>query len=773
MLLPLLLVLPLLRSVDPPSQHPRRWSDPATWPRHVIPRPHSDVVIPRGTSVLLDVSTPDLGTVRVEGELTPDTLSVELRATTILVTGRLSAGTTVRPHRSPFTITLLEAPTDTNSVVTKGLVVLPGGTLDLFGEPRTSWLHLDRTAGVGASAITLERSSGWRRGDRVVIAPSGMKQDDAEARTVKAVDGATLVLDAPLTAVHYGQRDTIAGRVVDLRAEVALLTRNIVLRGDSLSEIGGHGGHVLVHAGGAAHLDGVELYRMGQKGALARYAFHWHMAGHVTGQFVRRSSVWHSFNRCFTIHGTHDALLEDNVCYDHIGHGYFMEDGIETGNTLRHNLGLVSHRGTLISSDGAPATFWITNPDNTYENNTSAGSAGFGFWLSPPLHPTGASASDRIWPSRTPLRRFDGNVSHSSEGDGVHVESDASTFGPYNMDYRPRAGGDPGGAPVPAVFSRLTVYSASRGFWERGDHMRVEDGAFVGNGIGVHIGDAALTAEGVVTRTLIAGGSKLPVSPNAGPLRSGFLIYDGSVELSDVTFASFSAGAHAIAAVDGFDGRMSTRNGGRDLRFVDVPDDAKLYLSSAPKRDGERQATFADLDGSLSGVAGATLVSSKNPFALDASCTAVTAKWNSSACRSHYVSLRLIDGAHVAPATVTRDDGLVARFDGYTATNLALSVPVGRTYTVRPDSGALSLVAVETDGLQVGDVVTAAVQWAGADVRAVERRNGLTPVRRVSSIRELEQSPIDAVWFDASAHLVHVRVVGTADVKKCIILQTP
>jgi cell migration-inducing and hyaluronan-binding protein len=652
--------------------------------------------------------------------------------------------------------------------------VLPGGALDLFGDARTSWVHLEGTREIGASTITLERTTDWRPGDRIVIAPSSTMQADAELRTVKRVSGATLDLDAPLAAIHYGRRVAFGGRVVDLRAEVALLTRNIVIRGDSASEIAGHGGHVMVLAGGAAHLDGVELYRMGQKGVLARYAFHWHMAAHVPGQFVRRSSVWHSFNRCFTIHGTHDALLEDNVCYDHVGHGYFMEDGIETGNTLRHNLGLLSHPGTLIPSDKLPATFWITNPDNTYEHNVSAGSRAFGFWLSPPLHPTGASSTEHVWPSRTPLRQFDGNVSHSSEGDGIRVESDPSTFGSYNMDYRPRAGGDPNGAPATSVFSNLTVYRAGRGFWERGDHMRVEDGAFVGNYVGVHIGDAGLTAEGAVTRTLIAGGSDLPASPNVPPPRSGYLIYDGNVELSDVTFANFSGKSWALEAPDGFDGRMSARNGGRGIRFVNVPDDAKLHLALAPVRDGERQATFLDLDGSLSGVANTMIVSSKNPFALDESCTPLTASWNAAACRSRYVSLRLVNGARVGPATVTRDDAVSSRFDGYTADNLAITVPVGHTYTFRPDAGALPFLSVETDGLRAGDAVTAVVPWNAADVRALVPSERWAPVRRVSSRRELDQCETDAVWLDSSARQVHVRVIGTASqVEKLIVLQTP
>jgi hypothetical protein len=229
-----------------------------------------------------------------------------------------------------------------------------------------------------------------------------------------------------------------------------------------------------------------------------------------------------------------------------------------------------------------------------------------------------------------------------------------------------------------------------------------------------------------------------------------------------------------LMAPDGFDGRMSTRNGGRALRFVNVPEDAKLHLAAAPTYDGERQATYFDIDGSVSGVANAMLVSSRNPFAMDASCTPLAERWNAAACRSRYVSLRIVNGTHVAPATVTRDDGVVSRFDGYTRDNLALSVPVGHRYTFRPDLGAMPFVSVQTDGLRKGDDVTAVLPWNGTDVRALASGLSSAPVHRASSREELERCDTDAVWLDLSARQVYVRVVGSAsEIDKVILLQVP
>ena len=120
--------------------------------------------------------------------------------------------------------------------------------------------------------------------------------------------------------------------------------------------------------GGTLRVSGVTLRFMGQKSLLARYPMHWHMMGPVDGQYFAGSSVWRSFNRCVTVHGTDNARVESNVCYDHLGHGYFLEDGAETGNLIAGNLGLgtrTAGRRRPAPTDSRAATFWITNPDNT------------------------------------------------------------------------------------------------------------------------------------------------------------------------------------------------------------------------------------------------------------------------------------------------------------------------------------------------------------------------------------------------------------------------
>lgn len=99
---------------------------------------------------------------------------------------------------------------------------------------------------------------------------------------------------------------------------------------------------------------------------LGRYPIHFHLSGDVSGSYVRGCAIHHTFNRAVTVHGVTGLVVEHNVAYHIKGHAYFIEDGIETGNTIQYNLGVfVQSSSTLLTTDSTPATFWVTNPNNT------------------------------------------------------------------------------------------------------------------------------------------------------------------------------------------------------------------------------------------------------------------------------------------------------------------------------------------------------------------------------------------------------------------------
>ena len=58
-----------------------------------------------------------------------------------------------------------------------------------------------------------------------------------------------------------------------------------------------------------------------------------------------------------------------------------QEDGIETENRYLYNLGVLTRgSSSLLNTDQIPATFWITNPQNTFIGNAAAASRAYGFW---------------------------------------------------------------------------------------------------------------------------------------------------------------------------------------------------------------------------------------------------------------------------------------------------------------------------------------------------------------------------------------------------------
>jgi len=121
---------------------------------------------------------------------------------------------------------------------------------------------------------------------------------------------------------------------------------------------------------------------------MGRYALHFHLAGDVSGSYIRNSAIHRSTNRCITLHGTFNALLEGNVCLDNRGHNIYLEDGIEWGNHIVGNLVVNPKESATICTDdfdgqGGPAGLWITNPNNTYLDNTVVGAA-FGAWFTFP-----------------------------------------------------------------------------------------------------------------------------------------------------------------------------------------------------------------------------------------------------------------------------------------------------------------------------------------------------------------------------------------------------
>ncbi len=419
------------------------WQNPAIWPNSQLPSAADTVVIPAGLNIGLTGNIA-VKTLTINGSLKAVLgASIQLQAEWIMVAGNnalFEIGTSTVPFDSSCTITMVgtDDGDDIMGMGDKFIGAMNGAQVELHGQPKLSWTKLGATVSAGTNLITLATTVDWTVGDEIVIVSSNPDWEQAEQRTVTAVsaDSLTITLNSPLSYPHFSLVNSYTRSTdnktwsADLRAEIGLLTHNLKIEGDTYSLVNGFGGHMMCLFNSRMNASSIELHRMGQKGKLGRYPWHWHHV-HLSGagQYFKNSSVHQSFNRGITIHGTSYVNVEHNFFYDHIGHGVFLEDGSERFNTIKDNVVLLSKRplqGEQVTpSDNqlnevqnrTPASFWITNPNNYFEGNVAAGTQGTGFWFALPKSPIGSSAAMLIYagiePYREPLGLFRNNKAHS------------------------------------------------------------------------------------------------------------------------------------------------------------------------------------------------------------------------------------------------------------------------------------------------------------------------------------------------------------------------
>jgi hypothetical protein len=114
--------------------------------------------------------------------------------------------------------------------------------------------------------------------------------------------------------------------------------------------------------------------------------------------------------------------VELNVGYRVSGHNFFVEDGIETHNTIRNNLAIGSLAVTnMLQTDTSVASFWVTNPSNDFYGNHAAGSDFYGIWYEIKPNPDGPSATSDVCPIGNPLGSVHDNVAHSNVRFGFRI----------------------------------------------------------------------------------------------------------------------------------------------------------------------------------------------------------------------------------------------------------------------------------------------------------------------------------------------------------------
>ena len=610
----------------------------------------SNVTVPNDLTVSVDVSEITVGSLQIEGILEiPDVQDVEITASRIMIMGSgamLRAGSHASPFQNNLTITLTEPVGDEMNAPPMGyraLGVMFGGSLQLHGQAaaKTSWTQIDGDVEPGATSLQLVEATGWLPGDRIALAPSGEDPREAERFVITGVstDGLRVSFQPPLSHAHLGRALSYAGKTIDMRAEIALLSRNIVIR--NRPDESGPDGHpdnktgfhtMIMPDAGRVELVGVEFVGGGQIARPGRYPIHWHRnpaletqigprhweieAPNRKGDIVKRCSVHSSGQRGIVLHGVNGVRLEQNIVFDVWDHAYvFSEDGIEKDNELYDNLAILVKRKARnefafprndhTESDQAehrPCGFWGRNPFNPMVGNVAAGTVeGIGFFIDSQV------MSFDVLRLIQRVHAFDRDVvfttnrSHSNWFELVEGAA-IPTYGPKTRGHGLMVGDY--NAAFEAIFEDFQTYRNSvLGVWIEDDAHVLRD-AILTDSSGGFIAFRSRIEDVVFNqRSDNALGREPQVLGNrrypAGGLHMQSTGYGNHPNLNGVTFMNVEP-----AAVFTWASPLSS-DGGPSFSGIRLINTRAIYQGADPASfDG----TYTDLDGSLTGMGAGAII---------------------------------------------------------------------------------------------------------------------------------------------------------------------
>jgi hypothetical protein len=185
-LVPAVLLGSALTVVHAADDKATKWSDPATWPNSKVPVAGDKVTIGKDRNVILDVNTPALGGLSIDGKLSfSNDADLELSTEWIMLHGELAIGTEASPHTRKATITFTDNVKGEDVMAGMGDrgIMISGGTLNLHGDRTHTWSKLAATANAGAISIQVLDAKGWKVGDEIVLASTSAATPSRSTRS--------------------------------------------------------------------------------------------------------------------------------------------------------------------------------------------------------------------------------------------------------------------------------------------------------------------------------------------------------------------------------------------------------------------------------------------------------------------------------------------------------------------------------------------------------------------------------------------------------------
>ena len=149
----------------------------------------------------------------------------------------LEIGTERHPYQNKLTITMHGKKYDpAMPIFGKKSIGVSYGVLDIHGKPKMSWTDLDTTVQPGDNELTVVEVVDWEIGDELMITSTDYDMNHAEFMRITDItsDGkkSTVTLDRAFRHKHYAGSENYGDDTLTMRAEVCLMSRNVIYRGD-------------------------------------------------------------------------------------------------------------------------------------------------------------------------------------------------------------------------------------------------------------------------------------------------------------------------------------------------------------------------------------------------------------------------------------------------------------------------------------------------------------------------------------------------------------